>query len=132
MHLFFSLYNKGLVSDIIDIKYKGEIVAKKFIISKKYLKNDYNLISKKWIPAWHGTQINNLESIIKYGLKKPRTKLNNTDTTPYSKFDFTNKRVDNIQNWSDAIFVSPIEYYAHQTLIILRELLLRTKYGLCY
>jgi len=69
MKLFFKLYNKGLVSDIIDVKYEGEIVAKKFIISQRYLKKDYNLIAKNWIPAWHGTEIKYIESIIKYGLK---------------------------------------------------------------
>ena len=94
MKLFFRLYNKGLVSDIIDIKYKGDIVAKKFVISQKYLKKDYNLISKNWIPAWDGTKIEYLESIIKYGLKKPGTILKNSNMTPYPKFGFTNDTVE--------------------------------------
>ena len=94
MKLFFRLYNKGLVSDIIDIEYKRDIVAKKFIISQKYLKKDYNLISKNWIPAWDGTKIEYLESIIKYGLKKPGTILKNSNMTPYPKFGFTNDKIE--------------------------------------
>jgi len=107
MKLFFKLYNKGLVSDIIDIKHEGKIVAKKFIISQQYLKKDCNLIVKNWIPAWHGTKIKYIESIIKYGLKKPGTKLSNTEMTPEPQYGFTDKEIDHIQNWSDAIFASP-------------------------
>ena len=112
MKLFFKLYNKGLVSDIIDIKHEGKIVAKKFMISQQYLKKDYNLIEKNWIPAWHGTKIKNIESIIKYGLKKPGTKLSNTEMTPEPQYGYTDKEIDHIQNWSDAIFASPKIYIA--------------------
>ena len=108
MKLFFNLYNKGFASDIIEIKDKEEIVAKKIIISEKYLREDYNLISKKWIPAWHGTKVEYLESIIKYGLHKPGTKLSKTEMTPtQNRFLYTKKVVDHIPNWSDAIFASP-------------------------
>ena len=109
MNLFFKLYNKGLVSDIIEIKDKKEIVAKKVIISEKYLKKGYNLITKKWIPAWHGTKVEYLESIIKYGLHKPGTKLSNTEMTPQNNHDLDKYKniVDHISNWPDAIFASP-------------------------
>ena len=108
MNLFIELYNKGLVSDIILIKHKGQIIGKKFICSQKYLPNNYNSIAKSWIPAWHGTRINYLESIIKYGLKKPGTKLTNTTMTPKPNFYIPfNAKIDNITNWSNAIFASP-------------------------
>ena len=59
MKLFFKLYNKGLVSDIIDVKHKGNIVAKKFIISQQYLKKDYIFNSKKLDTclAWNNEKI---------------------------------------------------------------------------
>ena len=108
MDLFFRLYNKGLVSDLIIIKHKGEIKAKKFIISQKYLKKNYQM-SKYWIEAWHGTKLEYLESIIQYGLKKPGTELSNASMTPQPKFELIDKNgeIDGIKNWPDAIFASP-------------------------
>ena len=106
--LFFTLYNKGMVTGMIDIKDKGEIVAKKFIISQKYLNKDFNLMLNKWIPAWHGTKVKHSESIIKYGLQKPGTKLSNSDMTPNPDIHINKELIiDNIPNWSDAIFASP-------------------------
>ena len=132
MDLFFRLYNKGLVSDLIIIKHKGEIKAKKFIISQKYLKKNYQM-SKYWIEAWHGTKLEYLESIIQYGLKKPGTELSNASMTPQPKFELIDKNgeIDGIKN-CQMQFLLLLEYYALQILIIQKELKSKTKFGVVY
>ena len=95
LELFHNLYNKGLVSNIVPIKKEGEIIAQKLICSQKILPNNWSQIYKNWIPAWHGTKFQFLESIIKNGLGPPRIKL-----------------VSGIKNWAKSIFVSPSLFYA--------------------
>ena len=102
--LFIKLYNKGLVTRIIDFNHNGMIVAKKFIISQKYLNKDYNTILREWIPAWHGARINYLGSIISYGLKKPDKKVLYNS---YRGFQPKLSMTDDMQNWQNAIFASP-------------------------
>ena len=79
-NLIYSLFNQGLILDIIPIKYKDEIIAQKLFL-KNHASTPYD-----WIPAWHGTKIENLESIIKYGLKPQGTKLPNGKFIPKTKY----------------------------------------------
>ena len=76
----YSIFNQELISDIIPIKQKNEI-----IVYKLFLKN-YPSTPKDWIPAWHGTKLENLESIIKYGLKQQGTKLPNGQIIPKTEY----------------------------------------------
>ena len=113
MDLFHKLYNKGLVSNIIPIKKKGEIIAQKLICSQSILPYNWSSIYKNWVPAWHGTKFKFLESIIKNGLKPSGTKLADRTTVNildgHIDLDVT---VSGIKNWARAIFVSPSLFYA--------------------
>ena len=95
------IFNQGLISDVLIIKFKNEVIAYK-IFCKTFPSN-----SNDWIPAWHGTQFENLESIIKYGLKLPGTKLLNGNMTPQTKYIPNDEYVLGINNWEKAIFASP-------------------------
>ncbi len=113
MELFHNLYNKGLVSNIVPIKKKGEIIAQKLICSQKILPNNWSQIYKNWIPAWHGTKFEFLESIIKNGLRPSGTKLpDGTSINPLPGHIALTTTVSGIKNWAKAIFVSPSLFYA--------------------
>ena len=74
MNLFHNLYSEGLVSNIVIIKKKDIVVAKKLICSNNS-KNDFSFINKNWVPVWHGTKFRFLESIVKNGLKPSGSQL---------------------------------------------------------
>jgi hypothetical protein len=46
MNLFHDLYSKGLVSNIITIKKKGKVIAKKLMCSSKILPPNFSYINK--------------------------------------------------------------------------------------
>ena len=108
-NLFNNLFNKGLIKDIIQFKDKNMNIAYKFSLSQKHDKKDYN----NWIKAFHGTIYQNLDSIIKYGLKIQGTKLKNGKITPKTKYNHP-EFVYGIKNWENAIFASPTIYLAKQ------------------
>ena len=97
----YSIFNQGLISDIIPIKHKNKIIAYKLYLKK------YSSAPKDWIPAWHGTKIENLESIIKYGLKQQGTKLPNGKIIPKTEYIPLKEIVLGIKNWEKAIFATP-------------------------
>ena len=55
----------------------------------------------------HGKDYKYLESIIKYGLKLPKTKLENGYITPPPRAIQKTEEMDGIKNWEKAIFTSP-------------------------
>jgi len=113
MNLFHHLYNQGYVTNIVSIKKKDKIIAKKLICSPKTSPYYHNQIYKNWVPAWHGTKFNNLESIIRYGLKPPGAKLSNGNfINPHPNHINLNLRFNGFDNWAKAIFVSPSIFYA--------------------
>ena len=95
------IFNQGLISDVLQIRFKNEVIAYK-LFSKMFPSN-----SNDWIPAWHGTKIENLESIIKYGLKFPGTKLLNGNMTPHTTYLPFHGPFELIYNWENAIFATP-------------------------
>ena len=97
-----SIFNQRLISNIIPIKYKSKIIAQKLLLNNNNPRNCMN-----WIPAWHGTKIENLESIIKYGLKSQGTKLTNGKIVPKTKYPPLKQYVLGIKNWEQAIFATP-------------------------
>jgi len=98
-NLFVNLYNKGLVKDFI-IKNNNSIYI--FPLSKIIeTKKDY----KNWKTAWHGTLYQNLNSIIKYGLKPQGTKLPDGTFSPKTKYKHPDDTYG-IKNWQNAIFAS--------------------------
>ena len=103
--VFKNLYNKKLISDIIPINKEDEKFLAYQLICKR--KNIASKIYKNWIPAWHGTDHINLESIIKYGLRLPKSELEFGKISPPPKVIPKNKKIYGINNWETAIFASP-------------------------
>jgi len=103
--VFKNLYNKKLISDIIPINKEDEEFLAYQLICKR--KNIPSKIYKNWIPAWHGTDHINLESIIKYGLRLPKSELEFGKISPPPKVIPKNKKIYGINNWETAIFASP-------------------------
>ena len=123
MNIISKLYKKGLISDYIQIDgidnsdiwfpYGIEkIMVKKFICSKKILPKNWDIISKNWIPAWHGTKFEYLESVVENGLKLPGTLLKDGTFTQNPIYIPLKNEVFGIKNWQNAIFASPNIYYA--------------------
>ena len=98
-----NIFNQGLISDIIPIKLN--YIDDKRIAAYRLICNNFSAGYNDWIPAWHGTLFKNLESIIKYGLRLPETKLKNGKLTP--KPTCSPDNVCGIKNWDKAIFATP-------------------------
>ena len=73
------------------------------------------LYNEDWIPAWHGTRFQYLESIAEIGLKPAGGKANDGKEIQICVGHYSRElTLDNVPNWGDAIFVSPsIFYCAH-------------------
>jgi len=113
MELFHKLYNQNLVSNIVPIKKNGEIIARKLICAKSILPYNWSQIKNNWIPAWHGTKFQFLESIVKNGLKPSGTTLDDgTTINPLPGHISLTATVSGIKNWAKAIFVSPSLFYS--------------------
>ena len=113
MNLFRDLYSKGLVSNIVLIKKKEKVIAKKLMCSNKILPYNFNYINKNWTPVWHGTKFKFLESIIKNGLKPSGSKLSDgTEIVPLDGHISIDETVSGIKNWAKAVFVSPSIFYS--------------------
>ena len=70
-------------------------------------------IIENWEVAWHGTKYDFLESIMKYGLYPSGSKLENgTEIKPLEGHVPLGVKVEDIQDWAKAIFVSPSVFYA--------------------
>ena len=104
---FNNLFKNGLIKDFIQIKDKNVDIAYKFTLNQKNYKRNYD----NWETAWHGTIIQNLNSIIKYGLQIQGTKLENGRYTPKTKYKHP-EFIRGIKNWENAIFASDKLYFA--------------------
>ncbi len=113
--LFQKLYSQGIVSNLVLIKKKNKIIAKKLIISQSKLPHNFSQLKKNWVPIWHGTKYQYLESIAKNGLKPSGSKLEDgTMIKPPKGHIALDREIEGIKNWAAAIFVSPsILYSAH-------------------
>ena len=115
MNLFHDLYKKGLISNIIPInsKNKDKIIAHKLICSQKILPKNWQNKYKNWLPAWHGTKFEFLESIIRNGLRPSGTKLPNGEVIKTLPGHYSlDETIGGIKNWARAIFVSPSVFYS--------------------
>lgn len=88
----------------------SKIIATKIVLN---VENEQCFDNKNWIQAWHGTKYSNLMSIIANGLKPAGSKLNDgTSIMPLEGHIPLNVINDGIENWSNAVFVSPSILYA--------------------
>ena len=109
--LYESLINKSLSIGMKILK-KNEIVVGKKVIRNNNLKG-MSLIKDDWILCWHGTRYDALESIMKFGLLVPGSKLENgAELEPQKNHIARYDPVGNFNDWARAIFVSPSILYA--------------------
>ena len=95
------LLKKQLVEKMIDIKKNDEVIGKRLIRSKNLINyKEINKLEK----VFHGTRFVSIEFILNYGLLNFRRPLNN-----HIHLGIEN---DNIDDWANAIFVSPSIFYA--------------------
>ena len=115
--LYKSLLNKNIATNLFPLYSHGKIIAKKIICKLNNLPEEYNIqeVSEDWIPAWHGTRFQYLESIAEIGLKPAGGKANDGKEIQICVGHYSRElTLDNVPNWGDAIFVSPsIFYCAH-------------------
>ena len=93
---------KGIVKNIKKIEKDGEIIGIRLISNQRrgYM-NDEN---KKWEKVYHGTRFVSIESILSHGLR--------CFGEPLTYHIPLGEKIDNIDNWVWAIFVSPSIFYA--------------------
>ena len=107
------LMKNNLSEKIVFIKKGKEIIGKKIIRSSDLIPYHYKSNKDNWVPVWHGTHYESLESIMKLGLKLPGTKLEDgTVIKPLSWHIGRNITIDNIDDWAKGIFVSQSIFYA--------------------
>ena len=123
LNLYTLLSSMKLVDRIIKVKKYNimtkteDFIAIKFIPNSKILPPNISEIRKNWIPAWHGTKFNFIESILKNGLKESGSDLKELGKiTPQSDHIQVGTKWNNLKDWSQAIFTSPSVFYStHQT-----------------
>ena len=119
LNLYTLLCSVKLVDRIIKVK-KYNIITKtddfiaiKFIPSYKILPPNFQEIRKSWVPAWHGTKFNFIESILKNGLKESGSIIQDFgEIRPHSDHIQVGVQFNNIKDWSQAIFNSPSIFYS--------------------
>ena len=105
------LIEKSLSIGMKILKNNGIVVGKKILRNKSLIGMSY--IKKDWIFCWHGTKYNALESIMKFGLLAPGSKLENgVELEPQKNHIGSHQPLDSFNDWAKAIFVSPSILYA--------------------
>ena len=123
LNLYYLLKSMNLIERIIKVKKYNiytktdEIIAIKFIPCSQLLQpDDFYTVWKNWVPAWHGTKLENIESILRNGLKEAGSKMMGGEMsgmiTPKDGHIPFGEKVNNIKNWAKAIFVSPSIFYS--------------------
>ena len=119
LNLYTLLQSMNLVDRIIKVKKYNvmtktdDFIAIKFIPSSKILPENFNEVRTKWTPAWHGTKFNNIESILKNGLKESGSILKDLgQITPQEGHIRVGTKFNNLNDWSQAVFTSPSVFYS--------------------
>ncbi|XP_063725473.1 uncharacterized protein LOC134853408 isoform X2 [Symsagittifera roscoffensis] len=69
-------------------------------------------IPKNWLPAWHGTKYNYLNSILKNGLQPSGAVVDGTAIRPPKGHYQLGSTHFGVNNWASAVFISPSLIYA--------------------
>ena len=119
LNLYTLLKSLKLVDGIIKIKKYNvmtktdDFIALKFIPSLQVLPDNFSEVRKKWVPAWHGTKFQNIESILKNGLKESGSILKDMgEITPQGDHIQVGVKCFDLNDWSQAIFTSPSVFYS--------------------
>ena len=99
--LYDELLKKKIVEKMINIKKNDEVIGKRLIRSKNLIK--YEEI-KKMEKVYHGTRFESIEFILNYGLQN--------FGEPLTNHIHLGLKNDNIDDWANAIFVTPSIFYA--------------------
>ena len=99
--LYDELLKKKIVEKMINLKKNDEVIGKRLIRSKNLIK--YEEI-KKMEKVYHGTRFESIEFILNYGLQN--------FGEPLTNHIHLGLKNDNIDDWANAIFVSPSIFYA--------------------
>ncbi|CAF1167872.1 unnamed protein product [Rotaria sordida] len=104
------LKSDGLAKNFVVTKHDGRIIGKKILRNLDY-SSAYS--TNFWTLAWHGTKYEHLYSIMKYGLHPAGAVLSpQYRISPQEDHIGLNIRVGSIDNWANAVFVSPSIFYA--------------------
>ena len=119
LNLYTLLTSVKLVDRIIKVKKYNimtktdDFIAIKFIPNYQILPPNFSEVRKNWVPAWHGTKFNNIESILKNGLKESGSILEELGKiTPQGDHIQVGVKCNNLNDWSQAIFTSPSIFYS--------------------
>lgn len=108
------LKSDGTAKNMVIIKHFGRVIAKKILRNSDCF-SDYSLsdLTRNWTLAWHGTKYQHLGSIMKHGLQAAGTVLSPGHQISIQAGHIAlNKRVGTIDNWAQAVFISPSIFYA--------------------
>ncbi len=111
--LYNTLLTKNIANTLIPLTLKGNIIAKKITCKLINLAKEIDPLDiNEWLPAWHGTNFNCLESIAEIGLKPAGGVLKNGEEIKVCISHIgRDKTVDKIADWANGIFVSPSVFY---------------------
>jgi len=120
LNIYYYLKSIGLVDRMIKVKKYNNVtktedfIAIKFIPDYKLLLPDaFNDVWKNWDAAWHGTKLQYIASILKNGLKEAGSLLKDEgEITPQEGHIPHGERVNDVDDWANAIFVSPSVFYS--------------------
>jgi len=120
LNLYHYLKSINLVERLLKIKKYNittkneDFIAIKFIPSYKLLlPDDFYDVWKNWDAAWHGTKLEYIESILKNGLKESGSILNDGNKiTPQNDHVQFGVKLNNVNDWANAVFVSPSVFYS--------------------
>ena len=120
LNLYHYLKSINLVERLLKIKKYNittkneDFIAIKFIPSYKLLlPDDFYDVWKNWDAAWHGTKLEYIESILKNGLKESGSILTDWNKiTPQNDHVQFGVQLNNVNDWANAVFVSPSVFYS--------------------
>ena len=100
--IYKQFFAKGIVKNIKKIEKNGEIIGIRLIRNQRrgYMSDE----KKNWEKVYHGTRFVSIESILSHGLR--------CFGEPLTYHIPLGEKIDNIDNWVWAIFVSPSIFYA--------------------
>jgi hypothetical protein len=102
------LANLGLSRGVETIVHKGEIVGYRVLRRIE----QQSTITANWKVGWHGTTSISAVSIFKHGLKKPGDVTDGIVITERANHIQPGLKVGDIEDWSRAVFISPVLTYA--------------------
>ena len=113
VQLTYALIKENISNKLIFIGGYNELYGIKIIRSEYYYPKQFIDSKENWIPAWHGTKFESLQSIMELGLKLPGTKLpNGTEIKPLEGHIDRYVEVNDDKDWAKGIFVSQSIFYS--------------------